>query len=125
MDFSQKAIRFSVVGVCTAILYYVLLFFGVESLGLDATFASSFAYVIVIGFNYLMHHSWTFSQSAPHTNTLSRYLLMVFCGFMINGLVMYVGVSHAGLNYLLVQALAISIVILWNFSVALLWVFRP
>ena len=125
MDLFQKVIRFSVVGVVTAILYYALLFFSVESLGVGATLASSVVYVIVIGFNYLMHHSWTFSQSAPHTNALSRYLVMVFCGFMINGFVMYVGVNHAGLNYLLVQTLAISIVILWNFSVALLWVFRP
>jgi putative flippase GtrA len=71
-----------------------------------------------------MHHNWTFSGSASHAQTLSRYLVMTFCGFMINGLIMYVGVTVFGMNYLLVQAVAISIVILWNFSVAVLWVFR-
>ena len=125
MELLGKVFRFSVVGVVTALLYYGLLYFTVEYFAVNATLASSFIYVLVVIFNYLMHHSWTFSQSAPHSRTLSRYLLMVFCGFLINGLIMYIGVTRLELNYLLVQTAAIALVILWNFSVAFWWVFRP
>jgi hypothetical protein len=55
---------------------------------------------------------------------LSRYLVMIACGFLINGLVMYAGVTFYGWNYLLTQVLALIMVISWNFSVALMWVFR-
>ena len=119
-----KVFRFGVVGVATALLYYALLYVAVESLGMSPPVGSSLVYAIVIGFNYLMHYSWTFAEPAPHTKTLSRYLVMIFCGFLINGSIMYIGVSHFGINYLLIQAVAFVMVILWNFSVALLWVFR-
>ena len=124
MNSSQKLIRFCVVGVLTALLQATLLYAGVELAGGDPTIVSSIAFAIVVMFNYLMHYSWTFSDPAPHTQTLSRYLFMIFCGFLINGSIMYVGVTQFDINYLLVQAVAFSAVIAWNFSVALLWVFR-
>lgn len=124
MAATQKLLRFCVVGVLTAALQCALLYGGVELAGGDPTIISSVAFVIVVIFNYLMHYSWTFSETAPHTQTLSRYLFMIFCGFLINGSIMYVGVAQFDINYLLVQAVAFAAVIAWNFSVALLWVFR-
>jgi putative flippase GtrA len=124
MLFSWKLIRFCIVGVGTALLQSALLYTGVALIGLETTLASSIAFVIVVIFNYLMHYNWTFAEPAPHTKTVSRYLFMIFCGFLINGLIMYVGVSGLGVNYILVQIVAMLMVILWNFSLALLWVFR-
>ena len=121
---TQKLIRFGIVGVLTALLQWTLLFLGVEILGADSTLVSTIAFVIVVTFNYLMHYSWTFTESGPHTETLSRYLFMIFCGLCINGLIMYYGVNYFQINYMLVQALAFVAVISWNLTVALLWVFR-
>ena len=124
MAFSTKVFRFSVVGACTALLYYGLLFFSVEGLRMNATLASCIVYVIVVIFNYSLHHRWTFDAPGSHTGTLSRYLIMVSCGFIINGFIMHAGATEAGLNYLFVQTLALFVIVLWNFSVSLLWVFR-
>jgi len=120
----EKLLRFCVVGVSTALLQWGLLYAGVELAGIAPTPASSVGFIIVVIFNYLMHYSWTFAEPAPHTKTLSRYPVMISCGFLINGSIMYIGVSHFGINYLLIQAVAFVMVILWNFSLALLWVFR-
>jgi putative flippase GtrA len=119
-----KLFRFGVVGVLTALLQFSLLFLGVEILQVNSTLASCLAYVIVVIFNYLMHYSWTFQGEAPHGRTLRRYLLMVACGFLLNAVFMYVGTGLMSINYLLVQSLAMAIVILWNFVVSNLWVFR-
>ena len=124
MTFFTKVFRFGVVGVATALIHYGLLYAGVEAMQLNVTLASSLGFVVAVIFNYLMHYSWTFSEPAPHTKTLSRYLIMITCGFLINGLVMYAGVTFYDWNYLLTQVLALIMVISWNFSVALLWVFR-
>ncbi|MEH6593396.1 MAG: GtrA family protein, partial [Halioglobus sp.] len=62
-----KIFRFGVVGVTTAVLYYGLLYAAVEWLKLYAPLASSLVYLIVIGFNYLMHYNWTFTVTATHT----------------------------------------------------------
>jgi putative flippase GtrA len=49
---------------------------------------------------------------------------MISCGFLINGAVMYAGVQWAALNYLLTQALALVVVVSWNFVMSNVWVFR-
>lgn len=120
----SKVFRFCVVGVLTAILQFSLVFVGVEGLHLDPTFTSSVTFVLVICFNYLMHYNWTFSVPAPHSKALTRYIVMTSCGFILNGSIMYLGTSLAELNYLLVQAAAFAAIIIWNFCVSSLWVFK-
>ena len=118
------AIRFGVVGVLTALIHYGLLYGGVELLGLDTTLASSVGFVVAVTFNYLMHYSWTFGVPAPHGRTLWRYLVMIGCGFLINGGLMYAGVNWTDWHYLVVQTLVFVVVIAWNMAVSSLWVFR-
>jgi len=96
----------------------------VEWLQLGATLASSVGFVAAVIFNYLMHYSWTFGEPAPHGRTLWRYLVMIGCGFLINGGLMYAGVNWTGLHYLLLQTLVFVVVIAWNMAVSSLWVFR-
>ena len=124
MNFVQRSLRFGIVGITTALLYYGLLFAAVELLLVGPVTGSSIVYVIVIFANYLMHYSWTFAAANPHTTVLKRYLFMIACGFVLNLLFMYVGVTVLALNYLLVQAVAMGVVIVWNFVISSLWVFR-
>ena len=119
-----RLLRFCVVGVLTALLQFSLLYLGVEVLQMDTTLASSAGYVVVVIFNYLMHYSWTFKGTAPHGRALVRYLVVIGCGFLLNAVFMYTGVSLLSVNYLLVQSLAMLIIIIWNFIMSNFWVFR-
>jgi len=125
MPFLTVVFRFGVVGVLTAVLHYGLLYGGVEALQLNAMVASSLGFVVAVIFNYMMHYSWTFDEPAPHGRTLRRYVVMITCGFLINAAVMYAGVQWMALNYLLTQAPAVVAVVLWNFVLSNVWVFRP
>jgi putative flippase GtrA len=118
------ALRFGIVGVLTALVHYGLLYAGVELAGLPATLASSVGFLVAVVFNYFMHYNWTFGEPAPHGRTLRRYLVMISCGFLINAGVMLIGENLGSLHYLLVQALALVAVVLWNFVVSNTWVFR-
>ena len=124
MTDSGRVLRFILVGGATALIHYGLLYAGVELLGLGAILASSAGFTIAVTFNYFMHYSWTFAEPAPHGRTALRYLLMICCGFMINGLLMYVCSTVLAVNYLLSQAVATVAVLTWNFTVANFWVFR-
>jgi putative flippase GtrA len=124
MSFVQHILRFSVVGVTTAVIYYGLLFAGVEGLHLDAVLVSAMAYPVILAVNYLLHYRWTYATSSPHTIALKRYLFMTGCGFLINVSIMYLGVSFLHANYLLVQTIAMAVVIAWNYGMSTLWVFR-
>ena len=116
--------RFALVGIATAALFYALVATGVELAGLPAPVASSIAYPLVLGFNYLLHFNWSFGVTAPQSIAVGRYLVMVALGFVLNGLIMHAGVKMLSANYLLVQTLAMAAVISVNFVLSLLWVFR-
>ena len=116
--------RFAMVGIATAALFYGLVAAGVELTGLSPPVASAIAYPLVLGFNYLLHFNWTFGVSAPQTVAIGRYLVMVAFGFVLNGLIMHLGVIVLNVNYLLVQTLAMVAVISVNFVLSSLWVFR-
>ena len=124
MRLAETVFRFAVVGIVTAVLYYCLLLVGVELLSLSPALASSICYLIVVAFNYLMHYSWTFVESAPHGTALRRYLVMIACGFVINAAVMYCGTRWLVLHYLLTQSMALVAVVSWNFVMSNVWVFR-
>jgi putative flippase GtrA len=118
------AVRFGVVGVLTAMVHYGLLYAGVESANLPATLASSIGFVVAVVFNYFMHYNWTFGEPAPHGRTMRRYLVMITCGFLLNASVMFIGEHWGSFHYLLVQAVALVAVVLWNFVLSNTWVFR-
>ncbi len=118
------AVRFGVVGVLTAMVHYGLLYFGVESANLPTTIASSLGFIAAVVFNYFMHYSWTFGEPAPHGRTMRRYLVMITCGLLLNAAVMFMGEQWSSLHYLVVQALALVVVVLWNFVLSNTWVFR-
>lgn len=124
MNLVTRVFRFGVVGILTAVLHYGLLYIGVEVMQLNATVSSSLGFMVAVIFNYLMHYSWTFAEPAPHGKTLRRYLVMISCGFIINALVMYAGVHWWSLHYLFTQALALVVVVVWNFVISNVWVFR-
>ena len=117
-------LRFGIVGVLTAVVHYGLLYAGVEVSGMPPTVASSIGFVVAVAFNYFMHYHWTFAEPAPHGRTLWRYLIMVGCGFLLNGIIMFAGEALASIHYLIVQAAALIAVVLWNFVVSNIWVFR-
>jgi len=120
----SRLIRFCMVGAATAVIHYGILFVGVEQFALAATLASSIGFVVAVTFNYFMHYSWTFAEPAPHGRTLLRYFVMISCGFVINGLVMYVASELLAIVYLLSQALAMAAVLTWNYLLANYWVFK-
>lgn len=124
-----RLMRFGTVGVLTAMIHFGILYLGVEVFGLGSTLASSIGFVVCVIFNYLMHYSWTFATPAgveqvPHGRALTRYLVMIACGFGLNGLIMYGGVHWLDWHYFVTQAVAAVSVIVWNLLVSNLWVFR-
>lgn len=111
-------------GLATALIHYGILYIGVEKGGVRATHASSLGFLVSVTFNYFMHYSWTFGEPSPHGRTLLRYLVMIACGFLINGSIMYVTSDLLAIIYLLSQAIALAAVLIWNYLLANYWVFR-
>lgn len=115
--------RFLFVGGSTALLYFGLTFVLVEGMAMNATMASTIAYVVVICYNYLLHYYWTFATDAPHGQVLVKYLVTCVGGLVLNGLVMHIGVLLLSIHYLVIQLFAAVAVVCWSLCITIFWVF--
>lgn len=120
----RQLVRFAIVGLSATGAYYAILAALVELAAAPVMLATSVAFVTVCVANYVLHHLWTFASSEAHGRAIPRFMLMVAAGFLINWCVMFAGVSVLRVNYLLVQALAIAAVVVWNYLLSFVWVFR-
>ena len=121
---TSRLSRFAMVGLLTAGIYYGLAWILFAYLDTRALFSSSVACVTALAFNYHAHYHWTFSADAPHGSVLTRYLVMVSVGTLLNGAIMYWGVDVWAGNFFLVQTLAAATMVCWSLCLSHLWVFR-
>lgn len=109
-----RAARYIAVGAFGTVLYYLVLVILVEALGIGVMTATCTAFVLVVVANYALHRMWTFCSPVAHSRAFVPFVLMSAAGFGINTAVMALGLA-AGAHYLLVQAVAIGIVVAWNY----------
>jgi putative flippase GtrA len=67
---------------------------------------------------------YTFRSAKNHPEALSKFMAVSLSGLLLNTLVMAGAMDLFSLHYLLAQVLATVVVLIWNFSVNLLWTFR-
>jgi putative flippase GtrA len=72
---------------------------------------------------YLLNRRFTFATQRGHGETLPRFAMMAIAGALLNGLLVG-ALSGAGLYFLLAQLVATVIVLVFNFIVSKLWIFR-
>jgi putative flippase GtrA len=116
-------IRFASVGLLATAVYYAILCLLVEVLSVGVLLATSLAFIVVTVENYLLHYHWTFRSNSRHARAFASFLSMNVVGFGMNWAVMFAGTRVLNLNYLLVQAVAIVAVVVWNFTASSLWIF--
>ena len=119
-----RLIRFALVGISTAGIYYGLAWLVFANTGFGALVSSSIACVTALAFNYRAHYHWTFTTVAPHGAVFSRYLIMVSFGTVLNGAIMYWGVDVLARNFFLVQTIAAICMVAWSLCLSHMWVFR-
>lgn len=106
--------KFVTVGAFGTALYYLVLIMLVEMSRVPVMTATSLAFALVVGVNYVLHRRWTFQSPVTHARALLPFVMMSIAGFGINAGVMAFGLA-LGIQYMLVQALAIALVVAWNY----------
>jgi len=126
-DLFDRAVRFCIVGASAALLYFCLLAGMVELLGVPVLMATMIAYPIVTVENYLLNHSWTFKSTELHGAAFPKFIVSAAVGFFINWVIMSAGVKQLAINYLLVQAFSMAVILVWNLVAGSIWIFgsRP
>lgn len=113
--------KYVIVGLSTAAIYGVCLW-------LSSVFLSVWLYSVVVSyllaivFNYLMNYRWTFVSDVNHRLAVSKYLVMVSTGGVVNMAIVWLGL-RLGCDFLVVQLFAISVICFFNYVMSQRWVY--
>lgn len=118
----SRFVRFVLVGGLATAIQYALLILLVRVFGMAPTPASSIGFVLSAIVNYLLNYRFTFHSSRPHGPAAAKFGALAGAGLLINGAIMRLMVG-LGVQYLLAQACATLVVLLWNFIGNSFWTF--
>jgi putative flippase GtrA len=130
-EFNRFA-KFAIVGAMGAIIDFALLNLMRGYFGWDLIWANTFSVSVAIMSNFIWNRYWTFpeSRSRKKRTQLPKFALVNLMGLVINNLIVigvdYLLFPHVGepWSYNIAKALAIGVVLFWNFGVNRLWTYR-
>jgi len=115
---------FTGVGVVGTLIQYVVLLVSRNQTTAPPILASGVGFVLGAFVSYILNYRYTFRSVKNHREAITKFMAVVLIGLLLNTFVMLVGAEFFVLHYLLAQILATVIVLIWNFSVNILWTFR-
>ena len=123
IELNWKTVRFIVVGVLGALVYFFCSYLLLTYTHLPAYLASLLAYACSFGFAYLGQKIWAFRSVAPHRITLFRYTLLQVCCAIFAATFTQVFVSYSKVSPLLISALVTVSISGISYIVSSCWVF--
>lgn len=120
----QQFVRFTGVGVVSAIGHYGLLIALVQGLAADAVLASAAGALLGAAINYALNYRFTFRSRKQHRESLLKFAIVATVGLGLNTAFMWVGVDLLQAHYLLAQLVTTGLVLLWSFTGNRFWTFR-
>lgn len=128
----NRFVKFAMVGAVGAVIDFGLLNLMRGYFGWDLIWANTLSVSVAMLSNFIWNRYWTFpeSRSRKKRTQLPQFALVNLIGLLINNLIVVgidaVLVSHVGepWSYNIAKAIAIGVVLFWNFGVNRLWTYR-
>jgi putative flippase GtrA len=137
----KRFAKFATVGLAGAITHFALLNILVQLVGLSERQANPFGFAAAVVQNFFLNRRWTFPESRQRHagRQLIQFAVVSVIGLLINQLV-FLSVHHLlepywirlvgqerlghALSYNSALAVAIGVVLFWNFTINRLWTYR-
>jgi len=128
----SRFVKFAIVGAIGAVIDFGLLNLMRGVFGWDLLWANTLSVSAAILSNFVWNRLWTFpeSRNRKKRKQLPQFTLVNLVGLLINNVIV-IGldamlVPHIGepLSYNLAKAVAIGVVLFWNFGANRLWTYR-
>ncbi|MCJ7668202.1 MAG: GtrA family protein [Anaerolineae bacterium] len=122
----ERFIKWSVVGTIGAVVDYTILIALVERVGLYALIAQAVSFTCAVVNNYILNRTWTFGDikhKGPAVQ-FTQFFIVSILGLLPRTVIMYILLEWLGMWYRVAWAIAIIVVLIWNFFANLVWTFR-
>jgi putative flippase GtrA len=118
----RQFISFSVIGAIGTTAHFAVLIVSVQALSTSPILGSIAGFIAGAIINYLLNYHVTFKSDNRHLESFLKFFTVATSGLGLNIAIMYVMTQW--LHYLFSQAVATSIVLIWNFLCNRFWTFR-
>jgi len=123
-ELSKKFTRFAAVGAFGVLVQYAVLIALIELFSWNAVIASGVGFLLAAGVNYYLNYRYTFESKKRHYEAFVKFSIIASAGLVLNSVIIAGCTELLALHYLLAQAVAIGVVLIWNFAGNLLWTFN-
>ena len=115
-------------GGLTTLLSIFLYWLFAHPLGLDPLVANIISWILCVAFAYVTNRTWVFADKAHDPKGILREAASFTAGRLatlgLEELILWLGISVLGINDIVVKVIAQVIVILGNYLISKLFVFR-
>lgn len=124
----EEGINYLIFGFLAFVLNYVLFFFFESLLHMNYMLATVFSWVLTVVFAYWTNRTFVFKSKSEGTSSLLKEFTS-FIGAriateLLELLLMYLMVDLAGINSYIAKLVGQTIVILTNYFLSKLWIFK-
>lgn len=123
-DGTSQVLRFTLVGLATTLVHFIVLSLFFRYLTYDIVQSTTIAFPVAVIFSYIMSHRYTFRSTQAHQHSAPKFALSVSIGFVWNVGLMYLLVDVLGIYYALAFLLTTSVVMINNYLLTKFWVFK-
>jgi putative flippase GtrA len=118
-------IKFGLVGVTTALIYFFVMWFVGAILGIQYTVAVSLAYFVSTLFHFLANRHFTFGAAHGHRKSqIVRYLLMWFINYLITIVIVGLSVETLQLSPYIGVCVSVLFTMCVGYILGRFWVFK-
>jgi putative flippase GtrA len=117
-------VKFGIVGVSNTLIAFAVYTVLLKGFGVWYIAASAIGFAVGATNGFLLNRRWTFREHVGDAFTPVRWGIVQTCGLGLNLGLLYLFVHDAGLDKLLAQAFATSVVTVSTFLVNRAWTFR-
>ena len=119
-----RFIKFGLVGVLNTLINWVL-FILMNSMGVYYILSNIIAYSISTLNSYIWNSKWVFKYSGDNIKeTTLKFIILNVVGLILNTVILYILVDIVSLYKLIALMLTTGIVMIFNYFINKLWVFK-
>jgi putative flippase GtrA len=118
-----RLVRYGISGGASAATHFSVGYLLAEGLHLWPVLASTIGFAASIAVSYTLQHAWVFRSAAGHTAAAPKFLAVTGAALALNTTVLWLGTAVLHAPYAMVQAVALVLIPLLNYSLNSRWTF--
>lgn len=120
----MRFVKFLGVGGTATLIQYTILVVLVEFFSTLPVIASTIGFVTSSTYNYLLNYYFTFGSQARHHVASAKFALVATLGLTINSAIIFLLTEWLTVHYIVAQAIATLVVLIWNFLAHQHWTYK-